>query len=101
MIYYVEEYKAVAKKVMGYSDKIYIDKMKKIFPTSVKAALVGLDVTRALPKIWIKYLDLGLKVYKTIEDGKAPQKESSGNQSAKGKNKAKVNVVSISKTYEK
>ena len=75
--------------------------MKKIFLDSVKAILVGLNVTGTLFKTWIEYLDLGLKVYKTIEDGKAPHKESSGNQLAKGKDKVKVNIASTSKIYEK
>ena len=44
---------------------------------------------------------MGFKVYKTIKNSKAPHKESSGNQSAKGKDKAKANIVSTSKTYKK
>ena len=66
LICFAEEYKAVAKQVMGYSDKIHIDKLKKIFLGNVKATLVDLDVTSTILKTWIKYLNLGLKIYKTI-----------------------------------
>ena len=69
-IKFTEEYKAVAKRVTRYSKEIHIDKLKKILSDNVKASLVGLDVIRAILKCWIEYLDLALKVYKTINKQK-------------------------------
>ena len=42
-----------------------------------------------------------MKMNINIENGKASQKESSSNQSAKGKDKAEVNIASTNKTYKK
>ena len=49
-IKYVEEYKAVAKQVMGYNKKIHINKLKKILLSNIKVFLVELDVISAILK---------------------------------------------------
>jgi len=67
---YVEQYRTLAR-IVNYSDKVHIDKMKKVIPDELQNALVIYEITNQSPKTWDDYLKLLMQAYKTLHPDKA------------------------------
>ena len=51
-------------RIVNYSNKVYIDKMKEIIPDELRNALVIYEITNQSPKTWNDYLKLLMQAYK-------------------------------------
>ena len=54
---YVEQYRTLVK-IVNYSDKVHINKIKKVIPDKLQNALVIYKITNQSPKTWDDYLKL-------------------------------------------
>jgi len=53
-------------RIVNYSDKVHIDKMKEVIPDELQNALVIYEITNQSPKTWNNYLKLLMQAYKTL-----------------------------------
>ena len=67
---YAEWYRTLAR-IVNYSNKVHIDKMKEVIPNKLQNALVIYKITNQSPKTWDNYLKLLMQVYKTLHPDKA------------------------------
>ena len=67
---YAEWYRTLAR-IVNYSDKVHIDKMKEIIPDELQNALVIYEITNQSPKTWDDYLKLLMQAYKALYLDKA------------------------------
>jgi len=67
---YAEQYKMLAR-IVNYSDKVHINKMKKVIPDELQNVLVIYEVTNQSPKTWNDYLKLLMQAYKALHPDKA------------------------------
>jgi len=64
-IKYAERYRTLAR-IVNYSDKVHIDKMKEVIPNELRNALVIYEITNQSPKTWDNYFKLLMQVYKAL-----------------------------------
>ena len=69
-IKYIEWYRMLAR-IVNYSNKVHIDKIKEIISDKLQNALVIYKITNQSPKTWNDYLKLLMQVYKTLHLDKA------------------------------
>jgi len=62
---YAEQYRMLAR-IVNYSDKVHIDKMKEIIPDKLRNALVIYEITNQSPKTWDDYLKLLMQAHKAL-----------------------------------
>jgi len=62
---YAEQYRILAR-IVKYSNKVYIDKMKEVIPDELQNALVIYEITNQSPKTWDDYLKLLMQAYKAL-----------------------------------
>ena len=67
---YTEWYRTLAG-IVNYSDKVCIDKIKKIISDELQNALVIYKITNQSPKTWDDYLKLLMQAYKALHLDKA------------------------------
>jgi len=67
---YAEQYRTLAR-IVSYSDKIHIDKMKEVIPDELQNVLVIYEITNQSPKIQDDYLKLLMQAYKALHLNKA------------------------------
>jgi len=67
---YAERYRTLAR-IVNYSDKVHIDKMKEVIPNELRNALVIYEITNQSPKTWDDYLKLLMQAYKALHLDKA------------------------------
>ena len=60
---YAERYRTLAR-IVNYSDKVHINKMKKVIPNELRNTLVIYEITNQSPKTWNDYLKLLMQAYK-------------------------------------
>ena len=58
-------------RIVNYSNKVHIDKIKEIISDKLQNALVIYKITNQSPKTWNDYLKLLMQVYKTLHLDKA------------------------------
>ena len=58
-------------RIVNYSDKVHIDKMKEVIPDELRNALVIYEITNQSPKTWDDYLKLLMQAYKALHPDKA------------------------------
>jgi len=58
-------------RIVNYSNKVHIDKMKEVIPDELQNALVIYEITNQSPKTWDNYLKLLMQAYKTLYLDKA------------------------------
>jgi len=66
---YTEQYRMLAR-IVNYSDKVHIDKMKEIIPDKLRNALVIYEITNQSPKTWDDYLKLLMQAHKALHPDK-------------------------------
>jgi len=54
---YVEQYRTLVK-IVNYSDKVHINKIKKVISDKLRNALIIYEITNQSPKTWDDYLKL-------------------------------------------
>ena len=69
-IKYAERYRMLAR-IVNYSDKVHIDKMKEVISNELRNALVIYEITNQSPKTWDDYLKLLMQAYKALHPDKA------------------------------
>ena len=69
-IKYCEKYRTLARLV-DYEDKIHIDKLNEVIPQDLRAATVGLRITKQIPSKYEAWLDMLLELYKELNPEKA------------------------------
>ena len=62
---YAEWYRMLAR-IVNYSDKVHIDKIKEVIPNELWNTLIIYEITNQSPKTWDDYLKLLMQVYKTL-----------------------------------
>jgi len=62
---YAEWYRTLAR-IVNYSDKVHIDKMKEVISDELWNVLVIYEITNQSPKTWNDYLKLLMQVYKAL-----------------------------------
>jgi len=67
---YAEQYRTLAR-IVNYSDKVHIDKMKEVIPDELRNALIIYEITNQCPKTWNNYLKLLMQAYKVLHSDKA------------------------------
>ena len=67
---YAERYRTLAR-IVNYSNKVHIDKMKEVIPDELRNALVIYEITNQSPKTWDDYLKLLMQAYKALHPDKA------------------------------
>jgi len=67
---YAERYRTLAR-IVNYSDKVHINKMKEVIPDELQNALVIYEITNQSLKTWDNYLKLLMQAYKTLYLDKA------------------------------
>ena len=67
---YAEWYRTLAR-IVNYSNKVHINKMKEVIPNKLQNTLVIYEITNQSPKTWDNYLKLLMQVYKTLHPDKA------------------------------
>jgi len=58
-------------RIVNYSNKVYIDKMKEVIPDELRNVLVIYEITNQSPKTWDDYLKLLMQAYKALYLDKA------------------------------
>ena len=53
-------------RIVNYSDKVYIDKIKKVISDELQNMLVIYEITNQSPKTWDDYLKLLMQAYKAL-----------------------------------
>jgi len=69
-IKYAERYRTLAR-IVNYSNKVHIDKMKEVIPDKLRNVLVIYEITNQCPKTWDDYLKLLMQAYKALHLDKA------------------------------
>ena len=54
---YTKQYRILAR-IVNYSDKVHIDKMKEVIPDELQNVLIIYEITNQCPKTWDNYLKL-------------------------------------------
>ena len=67
---YAEQYKTLAR-IVNYSDKVHINKIKEVISNELWNALVIYEITNQSSKTWDDYLKLLMQVYKALHPDKA------------------------------
>jgi len=67
---YTERYRTLAR-IVNYSDKVHINKIKEVIPDKLQNALVIYEITNQCPKTWNNYLKLLMQAYKALHLDKA------------------------------
>jgi len=50
-------------RIVSYSDKVHINKMKEVIPDELWNALIIYEITNQSPKTWDDYLKLLMQAY--------------------------------------
>jgi len=53
-------------RIVNYSDKVYIDKIKKVISDELQNMLVIYEITNQSSKTWDDYLKLLMQAYKAL-----------------------------------
>lgn len=69
-IKYAERYRTLARLV-DYADNIHMDKIKLVLPENMKLALIAIEINGNLPTELSPYLELLMKVYKSLNPDKS------------------------------
>jgi len=69
-VMYAEQYRTLAR-IVNYSNKVHINKIKEVIPNELQNALVIYEITNQSPKTWDDYLKLLIQAYKTLHLDKA------------------------------
>ena len=100
-IKYTEWYRTLAR-IVNYSNKVHINKMKEVIPDELWNALVIYKITNQFPKIWLDYLKLLMQAYKALYPDKAQDAifgpEAIGEKS---RGKKDLNAIEINKIQKK
>jgi len=67
---YTEQYRTLAR-IVNYSDKVHINKMKEVIHDELQNVLVIYEITNQSPKTWDDYLKLLMQAYKALYLDKA------------------------------
>ena len=67
---YTEWYRTLAR-IINYSDKVHIDKIKEVITNKLRNALIIYEITNQSPKTWDDYLKLLMQAYKALHLDKA------------------------------
>jgi len=86
---YTEQYRILVR-IVNYSNKFYINKMKEVIPDELQNTLVIYKITNQSPKTWDNYLKLLIQAYKALHLDKA-QGAIFGPEAIREKNKGKRN----------
>jgi len=62
---YAKWYRTLAR-IVNYSNKVHIDKMKEVIPDELQNVLVIYEITNQSSKTWNDYLKLLMQVYKAL-----------------------------------
>ena len=62
---YAEQYRTLAR-IVNYSNKVHINKMKEVIPNELQNALVIYEITNQSPKTWDDYLKLLMQAYNVM-----------------------------------
>ena len=69
LVKYTEQYRTLAR-IVNYSDKVHIDKMKEVILDELRNALVIYEITNQSSKTWDDYLKLLMQAYKVLHPDK-------------------------------
>jgi len=58
-------------RIVNYSDKVHINKIKEVIPNELRNVLVIYEITNQYPKTWDDYLKLLMQAYKALHLDKA------------------------------
>jgi len=58
-------------RIVNYSDKVYIDKIKEVISDELQNMLIIYEITNQCPKTWDDYLKLLMQAYKALHPDKA------------------------------
>ena len=67
---YAKRYRMLTR-IVNYSDKVHINKMKEVIPNELWNMLVIYEITNQSPKTWDNYLKLLMQAYKALYLDKA------------------------------
>jgi len=98
---YTEQYRILVR-IVNYSNKFYINKMKEVIPDELQNILVIYKITNQSPKTWDNYLKLLIQAYKALHLDKA-QGAIFGPEAIREKNEGKRNpdAMEINKIQKK
>jgi len=92
-------------RIINYSNKVYIDKIKEVIPNELRNILIIYKITNQSPKIWDNYLKLLIQVYKVLYLDKAQGTifglEAIGKKSGGKKNPDIMEIDEIQRKKEK
>ena len=97
---YIEQYKTLAR-IVNYSNKVHIDKIKEVILDKLQNALVIYKITNQSPKTWDDYLKLLMQAYKALHLDKAQgaifSPEAIGEKSGRKKDPDAMEIDEIQK----
>jgi len=70
-------------RIVDYSNKVHIDKMKEVIPDKLRNTLVIYEITNQSPKTWDDYLKLLMEAYKALHLDKAQEASSAETSSVR------------------
>jgi len=103
-IKYAERYRTLAR-IVNYSDKVHINKMREVIPDKLQTVLIIYEITNQSPKTWDDYLKLLMQAYKALHPDKAQGTifglEANGEKSGGKKDLDAMEIDEIQKKEEK
>ena len=99
---YVEKYQTLAR-IINYTDKVHIDKLKEVILDKLWNVLIIYEITNQTPKNWDDYIKLLISVYKTLYPDKTQDMIFSldSNVERSGEEKKDLDVIKIDKVKKK
>ena len=99
---YVEKYWTLAR-IVNYTDKVHIDKLKEVVSDELQNALFMYEITNQTPKNWDNYIKLLISVYKALHPDKTQGTifGSDGNVEKSGGEKRDPDAIEIDKVKKK
>ena len=98
----MEKYQTLAR-IINYTDKVHIDKLKEVIPDKLWNVLIIYEITNQTSKNWDDYIKLLISVYKTLYPDKTQDMIFSldSNVERSGEEKKDLDVIKIDKVKKK
>ena len=98
---YTEQYRTLAR-IVNYSDKVHIDKMKEVISDELRNALIIYEITNQFSKTWDDYFKLLMQAYKVLHLDKAQGTIFSSEANVeKSRGKKNLDAIEIDKIQKK
>ena len=99
---YVERYWTLAR-IVNYTNKVHIDKLKEVVPDELQNMLVMYEITNQTPKNWNDFIKLLMSAYKALHPDKTQGTifSSDGNVEKSGGGKMDPDAMKIDEVKKK